>query len=128
MRENAKTTGLSQNAYITYALIVEAIALHKPAPPQAALAALFGEMSAAIPDDENVLGECPESDWNALKPFIATLQAAGIIAGLKLRNGRPPATTTYSFRFTPEGREVWRAVAKRIDQAIAGSDIVSLIS
>ena len=109
VREDAKDLQLSQNAYITYALMVRAMKRQAPPPPRAALEALLGEMSAAIPNEENVLGQCVETDWNALRRFIETLQVAGIIAGVTTRN-QAPATTIYSFHFTPEGREVWNAV------------------
>src|SRR5579863_4704563 len=114
VRAKAKSIGLTANAYITYALIVEAIVLHTPAPPRAAFAGLIREMNDAIDGGEVVLGDCPEADWDHLRQLVGELQDAGIIDGLKVRRNGQSSVKTYSFYFTPEGRDVWPRVAPRI--------------
>jgi len=117
VRENAKTLDISQNAYITSTLLLSAIELHKERPSKRALASLIEEMNAAFPDDRNIMCDCSHEEWSRLKQLITVLEDAGVVAGLHLRHDARTAKTTYSFRFTPEGRDVWKALSPRLREA-----------
>ncbi len=117
IRESARAAELSQNAYITSAMILSTIVVfgHRdPEGPPTNLLRLVGEMNASIDKDGNVLGACHRSDWSDVKGLIDILWDAELIEGFKSLDDAAPETQVYSFRFTREGRDVWRAVGKRI--------------
>ncbi|HEY5022588.1 MAG TPA: hypothetical protein VII30_08895 [Gemmatimonadaceae bacterium] len=123
IRECARAVELSQNAYITSAMLFSTIVVfgHREAQrPPDNLLRLIGEMNASVNKDENILGVCHHSDWGDVKWLIDVLGEAQLIDGFKALGDAAPETQVYSFRFTREGRDVWRAVGEKIGSLLAG--------
>jgi hypothetical protein len=124
IRESAREAELSQNAYITSAMILSSIVVfghREVVGPPANLLRLIANMNASVSKDENVLGACHRSDWSDVRWLIGLLSDAELIEGFKALDDAAPETQVYSFRFTREGRDVWRVVGKRISSFLIGS-------
>jgi len=120
IRDDARAFALSQNAYITSALLSTIVVFgHRDAEglPENLLR-LIEQMNASVGNDGNVLGACHRSDWPDIKWFIDVLADAELVQGVKALDDAAPETAVYSFHFTREGRGVWRALGPRIANVI----------
>jgi hypothetical protein len=114
--DSAKALGLTQNAYLTTAaLLLCAVALDTERPSKESIAPLIEQMNS-VKADQNMLCSCGPNEWKRIKQFIDVLEDAGIVTGLNSEGGNGGGTprTTYTLRFTPEGRAMWHAIGPRI--------------
>jgi len=123
IRNYAGTFDLTQNAFITSGMLFSSLVLNYfniQKPPES-LVKLVTEMNSAIGGGQNVLCACTPAEWDGVKAFVDVLNDAGLIEGLRVRDGDLATDALmYTFRFTREGEGVWRAVGRPLAAVITG--------
>ena len=118
MQEGAKERDISQNVYITSSMLISTLIIfgHREVEGMPDnIASLVSFMNRSLKSGQNILGTVRREDWDDVRWFIDLLADSEIIDGrVELEDGLSGDSIVYSFSFTKDGREVWRAIGERL--------------